>query len=203
MNPLPALAAAGLTKRFGRRRVLSGAALTVAPGEVVAVVGENGSGKTTLLRICAGMLRPDRGTVVRHGRAGYCPQEPALLERLTARDHLVLFGRAGGWDRARSLAEGGRILASLGFAGQDDVPLRHLSGGARQKVNLALSLLGEPDLLLLDEPYQGFDHGAYIDFWERVTEWRDRKKAVVVVTHLLAELWRADRVIEVPRCPAG
>ncbi|MQY04812.1 ABC transporter ATP-binding protein NatA [Actinomadura sp. RB68] len=202
MNPVPALAATGIGKRYGRRVVLERAELTARPGEVTAVVGENGSGKTTLLRICAGVLRPDTGHVTRLGRTGYCPQEPALLERLTARDHLVLFGRAAGWDRARSLADGTRVLRAFGFDGQDRTPVRHLSGGGRQKLNLALSLLGDPDILLLDEPYQGFDHGAYVDFWDCVAAWRDQRKTVVVVTHLLAELWRADQVIEVPACSA-
>jgi len=194
----PALTATGIGKRYRRRVVLHEARLAVRPGEVVAVVGENGSGKTTLLRICAGVLRPDSGQVVRTGRIGYCPQEPALLDRLTVRDHLVLFGRAVGWDGTRSLADGGRILAAFGMTGQDRTPVRHLSGGRRQKLNLALALLGGPDVLLLDEPYQGFDHGTYVNFWESVAAWRDQRKAVVVVTHLLAELWRADQVVEVP-----
>jgi len=201
----PALTATGIGKRFGRRVVLTGADLAVSPGEVVALVGENGAGKTTLLRICAGVLRPDRGLVSTRGRVGYCPQEPALLERLSARDHLVLFGGAVGLERGRALAEGARALDALGFAfaGQGRISVRHLSGGGRQKLNLVLSLLGDPDVILLDEPYQGFDHGAYADFWEWVGAWRDRGKSVLIATHLLAELWRADRVIEVPSCPAG
>ena len=71
-----------------------------------------------------------------------------------------------------------------------------MSGGTRQKVNLTLALLGNPDVLLLDEPYQGFDHGTYVNFWDHVTKWREQKKAVLVVTHVLAELDRVDRVVE-------
>src|SRR6266704_1482210 len=71
-----------------------------------------------------------------------------------------------------------------------------LSGGARQKLNVALALLGDPPILLLDEPYQGFDRGAYINFWDHVQVWRAEGRAVVVVTHLLAELDRVDRVVE-------
>ncbi|MFC4054064.1 ABC transporter ATP-binding protein [Actinomadura syzygii] len=198
MRSGPALTASGIGKRFRRRVVLERAALTVRPGEVVAVVGENGTGKTTLLRICAGLLRPDSGRVTRDGRVGYCPQEPQLMERLTVRDHLVLFGRAAGWDAARAVEDGARILADFGLTEQRRVPVRRLSGGGRQKLNLALALLGDPAVLLLDEPYQGFDHGAYVDFWESVNAWRDERRAVVVVTHLLAELWRVDRAIELP-----
>jgi ABC-2 type transport system ATP-binding protein len=70
-----------------------------------------------------------------------------------------------------------------------------LSGGTRQKLNLSLTLLANPDVLLLDEPYQGFDHGTYVDFWDLVSAWRSADRAVLVVTHMLTELWRADRVI--------
>ena len=80
---------------------------------------------------------------------------------------------------------------------------RDLSGGARQKLSLALALLGQPSLLLLDEPYQGFDHGSYLDFWRHVEAWRAGGKAVVVVTHLLTEQHRADRVIELPTLAEG
>ena len=71
-----------------------------------------------------------------------------------------------------------------------------MSGGSRQKLNLALALLGDPDVLLLDEPYQGFDHGTYVDFWEHVSRWREENVAAAVVTHMLPELWRVDRVVE-------
>src|SRR5215472_7040542 len=86
------LEAHGICKRYRRRRVLEQAAVGVSAGEVVGLVGENGSGKTSLLRICAGVLRPDEGSVQAIGRIGYCPQQPALLELLSADEHSVLFG---------------------------------------------------------------------------------------------------------------
>jgi ABC-type multidrug transport system ATPase subunit len=73
---------------------------------------------------------------------------------------------------------------------------RSLSGGTRQKLNLALSLLGDPQVLLLDEPYQGFDRGSYVNFWDHVDRWRERGCATLVVTHMLAELSRVDRVVD-------
>jgi ABC-2 type transport system ATP-binding protein len=129
------------------------------------------------------------------GRVGYCPQDAGLLELLSPDEHLVVFGQAGGLNRADALANGRALLSGLGF--QDGASqARHLSGGNRQKLNLALALLGRRDVLLLDEPYQGFDRGTYINFWDHVATWRYEGKAVVVVTHMLGELDRVDRVID-------
>jgi ABC-type multidrug transport system ATPase subunit len=198
-----ALSAQGITKRYGRRTVLDGAGLTVRRGEAVAIVGENGAGKTTLLRICARLLAADAGTVAQHGRVGYCPQEPALFDLLSAREHIELFAAAAGLAAPEGLAEGQQILGALGFRADPRTLVRALSGGTRQKLNLALALLADPDVLLLDEPYQGFDHGTYDDFWTMVGTWRDRGRAVVVVTHMLAELWRVDRVVDLSTALAG
>ena len=192
----PVLAADGVGKRYGRKVALARAHLEIAAGEAVALVGENGAGKTTLLRICAGLLAPDEGQVVTRARIGYCPQEPGLLDLLTANEHLAYFGAAAGLSRADALATGGALLAEFGFSAADGTVARDLSGGTRQKLNLALALVGDPAVLLLDEPYQGFDRGTYVNFWEHVDGWRAAGKAVVVVTHLLAELTRVDRVVE-------
>lgn len=191
----PLLRATGVGKRFGHRPVLDGVDLVVNAGEVVALVGENGAGKTTLLRACAGLLRPDAGQVAVHGRVGYCPQQPGLLDLLSVDEHVVLFGRGLGLNRERALECGQRVLDRLGFPVGDPTLARDLSGGSRQKLNLALALLGDPDVLLLDEPYQGFDHGTYVDFWSFVDDWRAEARAVVIVTHMLAELTRVDRVV--------
>lgn len=176
--------------------MLSGANLEVGPGEAAGVVGANGSGKTTLLRICAGLLDPDDGEIHRSDRIGYCPQEPGLVDLLNADEHVVLFGSGLGLSRGQALAAGRPTLESIGFPVGDRTVVRDLSGGTRQKLNLALALLGDPDLLLLDEPYQGFDLGSYIDFWGYVDSWRMQGKAVVIVTHLLAESKRVDHTVE-------
>jgi ABC-type multidrug transport system ATPase subunit len=191
-----ALIGTGIVKRFGKRVVLDGAELVLRPGEVVALVGENGAGKTSLLRVCAGLLAADAGTLERRGRIGYCPQQPALFDHLTAREHLILFGRAVGLDRVTAVRHGEQILAEFGFHSADAMVAKAMSGGSRQKLNLALALLGKPQVLLLDEPYQGFDHGTYVDFWEHVDRWREQNVAVAVVTHMLTELGRVDRVVE-------
>jgi ABC-type multidrug transport system ATPase subunit len=150
------------------------------------------------MRICAGLLRPDAGRVVLGGRLGYCPQTPGVFELLTADDHLVMFGRGAGLERAESLRRGRAILEEFGFPVQQRAVTRELSGGSRQKLNLAIALLADPAVLLLDEPYQGFDHGTYVNFWDHCATWRAAGKAVLVVTHMLAELDRVDRIVELP-----
>jgi len=191
-----------VSKRYGHLHVLDQVDLVVEGGEVVALTGENGAGKSTLLRICAGLVRADSGTVTVEGRVGYCPQAPGLFELLTADDHLVMFGRGAGLGRAESLRRGHRILEEFGYPLGERAVTRDLSGGTRQKVNLALALLPDPSVLLLDEPYQGFDRGTYVNFWDHCKVWRDAGKAVVVVTHMLAELGRADRVVELAPHPS-
>jgi ABC-type multidrug transport system ATPase subunit len=190
-----ALRATGIVKRYRRHTVLDGVDLEVRRGEAVALTGENGSGKSTLLRICARVLPADAGAVQVTGRVGFCPQEPALFDLLSTDEHLVLFGAAAGLSRTEALHKGHQVLDSLGFHAPAGTVVRQLSGGTRQKLNLAVALLAEPDVLLLDEPYQGFDHGTYVDFWDLVAQWRRADRAVVVVTHMLTELWRTDRVV--------
>jgi ABC-type multidrug transport system ATPase subunit len=199
--PAPTLAVEAVGKSYGRARVLRDVDLTVGAGEVVALTGENGAGKSTLLRICAGLLRADSGTIHVRGHTGYCPQSPGLFELLTADEHLVMFGRGVGLSRADSISRGHRLLAEFGFPVGGRIATRDMSGGTRQKLNLTLAVLADPELLLLDEPYQGFDRGTYVNFWDHCDAWRRQGKAVVVVTHMLAELGRADRVVELPAPP--
>jgi ABC-2 type transport system ATP-binding protein len=192
----PLLHVRGVVKAYGSHLVLDDVSLRLDAGEVVALVGENGSGKSTLLRICAGVLRPDAGAAEVNGSIGYCPQDPGLLDRLSVDEHLELFGSPYGLRPADAISAGRRLLDGLHLRAVEDAVAMELSGGNRQKLNLALALLGDPDILLLDEPYQGFDHGTYVDFWQHVHRWRDAGKGVLIVTHLLAELALADRIID-------
>jgi ABC-2 type transport system ATP-binding protein len=186
-----ALAARGVCKSFGRRRVLDGVDLRVAPGELVAVVGENGTGKTTLLRILAGDLRPDSGTVAIGGRLGYCPQTVVLDEALTVDQHVRYFQAAyqiGSPARAEDLIE------RLGFADCRSQRAGTLSGGTRQKLSLMLALMHDPAVLLLDEPYQGFDWQTYLAFWDLAADLTAAGTATVVISHLVFEHERFDRI---------
>jgi ABC-2 type transport system ATP-binding protein len=185
----------GITKKYGRRTVLSGVDLTVRAGQIAAIVGANGCGKSTFLRICAGLAGADGGEVLVHGTLGFCPQSGGTADFLTPDEHFVLIGAGRGMTREAARDTGRSRAAVLDWPAEPS-QARHLSGGTRQKLNLVLAGLGDPDVLLLDEPYQGFDRGSYLDFWEQAWRWRDAGKAVVVVTHLLNQADRVDLVLD-------
>ena len=187
------LTARGVRKSFGRHAVLRSVDLDVAAGSLVAVVGENGAGKSTLLRILAGTLAPDSGTVWHRGKIGYCPQEPVLNGALSVSQHLRYFAAAYGLSNLR---HADRLLQTLRFESYRDTVVDELSGGTRQKLNLTLALMHEPDVLLLDEPYQGFDWETYTRFWQLADDLREAGKAVVVITHLVFEEERFDQLAE-------
>jgi ABC-type multidrug transport system ATPase subunit len=180
-----------LHRAYGRRRVLQGVSFTVPPGTLVGIVGENGAGKSTLLRILAGELPADRGTIVCRGAIGYCPQTPVLNESLTVRQHLAYFAAAYGL-LDPSYTES--LVTTLAYGQYRDARVSALSGGTSQKLNLTLALMHRPAVLLLDEPYQGFDWETYLRFWDLVAELRSGGRAVLVISHLLFEQQRFDRL---------
>ena len=194
----PRLVAEGVTKSYRGRAVLDGVDLHVAAGQVLALVGRNGAGKSTLLRICAGLESPDAGTVTLTGELGYCPQQPALVDLLRADEHFELVGAGRGLTGEESRRAGAELADRLDWA-PDRRTVGELSGGTRQKLNVVLAALGDPAVLLLDEPYQGFDGDSFLDFWEQVWHWRDEGRAVVVVTHRAEQLKRVDAVLELDR----
>lgn len=176
--------------------VLDGASLEVGAGELVGLVGENGSGKSTLMKIVVGLLGRDGGTVERRGTLGYCPQIPLLWEKLTVDEHFELFARAYGLDSERAGRASAQLFEELRFERYAGYRVESLSGGTRQKLNLALALMHEPSLLLLDEPYTGFDWETYLRFWDLSAGRRDAGMGILIVSHFLAERERLDRVLE-------
>jgi len=176
--------------------VLRGASLTVGSGELVGLVGENGSGKSTLMQIVVGLLGRDAGSIDRPDRLGYCPQIPMLWEKLTVDEHFELFAHAYGLDDHDGSRAADELLAELEFARYRGYRVEELSGGTCQKLNLALSLMHDPELLLLDEPYSGFDWETYLKFWEMSGRRRDGGMGILIVSHLLAERERLDRMYE-------
>ena len=186
----------GIWPRRRTVEVLKGASLMVCKGELVGLVGENGSGKSTLMQIVVGLSGRDGGTVEQPDRLGYCPQLPMLWDKLTVDEHFELFARAYGLeDIARDNAVAG-LLVELQFERYRGYRVEELSGGTRQKLNLALALMHERELLLLDEPYSGFDWETYVRFWEMSERRRDAGMGILIVSHMLAERERLDRVYE-------
>ncbi|MFG2557009.1 ABC transporter ATP-binding protein [Streptomyces sp. NPDC048581] len=178
---------------YGRREVLRGLDLDLRPGVLAGIVGENGAGKSTLLKVLSGELRPLGGTVRHGGRFGYCPQDVVVNEALTVRQHLEFFRVAHGLS---DLRHAGQVMEVLRLSEYVDERAGLLSGGTRQKLNLTLALMHDPQVVLLDEPYQGFDWETYQRFWDLAARLRDAGRAVLVVSHLaydaerLDELWR-------------
>ena len=188
------LEARHVAKSFGRRRVLTDATLAVGPGELVGVTGENGSGKTTLLKILARLLRPDGGDLAYRGRLGYCPQEPLVFDRLTVTENFSFFAAAYGLDHWRTAMV--RWAERLRFEASLSQLVGELSGGTRQKLNLALALMHEPEVLLLDEPYAGFDWETYVRFWDLAETLRGDGCGLLVVSHFMYDRSRFDRICE-------
>src|SRR5262249_36246924 len=170
-----------------RQQVLGGADLVLYPGEAVGLVGENGAGKSTLMKILVGALAPDAGSVTRVGRLGYCPQEPVVYERLTCDEHFELFGHAYGMAPAQERRSRRDLYEALGFERYAATRAGQLSGGTLAKLNLGLALLADPAVLLLDEPYAGFDFDTYLKFWDLVARRRAAGRSVLIISHFVTD----------------
>jgi len=191
--------ATGLTKRFGKTHALDGLDLVAEPGQVVAVLGPNGAGKTTFVRAVATLLRPDGGSLhvaghdvrrepeaVRRviGLAGqYAAVEPAMTGRENLEMVARLFGQSGRVARANSAS----VLEQLGLTDVADRLARTYSGGMRRKLDLGASLVGEPRLLLLDEPTTGLDPRSRIELWDAIRALVRRGTDVLLTTQYLDE----------------
>ena len=183
------LAANDLVKRYGERVALRGVSLSADRGELVAVIGPNGAGKTTLLSILAGIQRPDEGTITLAPKGiGWVPQQPALYGKLTVAENLRLFARL---ERCHDPdVTVGRMLELTDLDERADDQVSTLSGGNRQRVNIAIGLLAEPEVLLLDEPSSALDPRQRERLWEFILRLAGEGTTVVYATHHIQE---ADR----------
>ncbi|KAA9158630.1 ABC transporter ATP-binding protein [Amycolatopsis acidicola] len=194
----------GLRKRYGGRLALDGFDLTVEPGEIAGLIGHNGAGKTTFVEVVTGLVRPDSGLVLVGGRSagraarakiGYAPQELALYPSLTVRENMRLFAALAGAGK-RAITD---LAAQLQLSDCLDTPTGLLSGGQRRRTQAATAMIGDPPLLLLDEPTAGADpqtRGALLD---AVRARAEAGAAVVYTTHYLPELVDLDATLAVAR----
>jgi ABC-2 type transport system ATP-binding protein len=190
-----ALSVSGLGKSYGDLQALAGVSFQAQAGEVLAVIGPNGAGKTTLLSILAGIQRPSAGTVSPHARAvGWAPQQPALYSKLSVAENLELFARLE--KLADPSAAVQRMLEQTGLGARAHEPVGNLSGGNRQRVNVAIGLIAAPAVLALDEPSASLDPGQRERLWQFVEGLARSGTTVVFSSHNVSEAQRhATRVL--------
>ena len=191
---MSAIEVSGLKKSYGPREVLHGVSFRVEPGEVFALLGPNGAGKTTTVEILEGYRERDEGRVqvlgtdpARAGsefreRIGIVLQSSAVYPLLSAREILELF--AGYYESARNVGE---VIELVGLGEKSEARVRTLSGGQLRRLDLALALIGDPELIFLDEPTTGFDPAARRQAWETIRDLRALGKSILLTTHYMEE----------------
>jgi ABC-2 type transport system ATP-binding protein len=191
-----------LRKSYGEHEALRGVSFEIAEGEVFGLLGPNGAGKTTTVEILEGYRKRDGGSVEVLGvdpqhagrgwreRVGIVLQSSSLYVTLTVRESLAVFG--GYYERPRDVDE---VIEVVGLTEKRDARVKTLSGGQQRRLDLGLALVGDPELIFLDEPTTGFDPGARRAAWETIRNLRSLGKTVLLTTHYLDEAERlADRV---------
>jgi Cu-processing system ATP-binding protein len=192
-----------VTKRYGTIEAVRDVSLDLFPGETIALVGHNGAGKTTLLKLMLGLVHPTAGTICVLGenpaagefaarrKLGFLPENVAFNPALTGREILSFYARLKGEPVAKAM----ELLDRVGLGAASARRVATYSKGMRQRLGLAQALIGEPRVLLLDEPTTGLDPALRLSFYEIVQELRDRGATVVLSSHALAELGeRVERV---------
>jgi daunorubicin resistance ABC transporter ATP-binding subunit len=195
----PIIEAHGLTKRFGKTQALDGLDLVAEAGRVVAILGPNGAGKTTFVRSVATLLRPDGGTLRVGGidaiarpaevrrLIGLAGQSAAVEPAMTGRENLEMVARLFGFGKRSARQRAEAVLAQLSLVDAGDRLVRTYSGGMRRRLDLGASLVGEPQLLLLDEPTTGLDPRSRMDLWDGIRELVAGGTDVVLTTQYLEE----------------
>ncbi len=199
----PVLTARGLEKSFrghlsvGRQQVLRGLDLNILPGEIYGFIGANGAGKTTTIKILTGLIHADAGTMRLLGRSaadpgcrtrlGFLPEQPHFYGYLSGREFLDFHGRLVGLDPRRRRRDVQRLLGEVGMDARADIPLRKCSKGMLQRIGLAQALLGDPQLLILDEPMSGLDPAGRRDLRDLILAQPARGTTVFFSSHILSD----------------
>ena len=193
---VPELLSRGLSKSFGKRKVVGGVDLRVARGEIVALFGPNGAGKTTTFYMMVGFIRPGGGQILLRGEditrlpmherarrgVGYLPQEPSAFRKMTARDNLLAILEFQKLSKAEQEARADALLAEFSLSHLSSSFAYQLSGGERRRLELARALTTDPDFLLLDEPFTGVDPKSIREIQRLILELRERRGIGVFIT---------------------
>jgi ABC-2 type transport system ATP-binding protein len=201
VGPAPAVRIRDLHVRRGGRLVLDGITLSVARGAITGLLGPSGCGKSTLIRAIMGIQVIESGDVTVLGqpagfaplrsRIGYVTQRPALYDDLTVGQNLAYFARIAGASRHRI----DEVLELVDLAAARDQRTSDMSGGQRARVSLASALLGDPELLVLDEPTVGLDPVLRLELWEAFRRLADEGTSIVVSSHVMDEAERCDDLL--------
>lgn len=194
-----AITATGMVKKFGQRRVVDGIDLTVPTGAIYGVLGPNGAGKTTTLRMLLGIIEPDAGErrVLGHlspreasDSIGYLPEERGLYPAMKARDAIAFMGALRGLDRKAGRVRAAELMESVGLGHAIDEKIRKLSKGMAQLVQLLGSIVHQPALLVLDEPFSGLDPVNQEKLEALILAERDRGATILFSTHIMSHAER-------------
>ncbi|HEX2162455.1 MAG TPA: ATP-binding cassette domain-containing protein [Thermoanaerobaculia bacterium] len=186
----------GLHKSFGSFVAVEEVSLTVPRGRICGLLGPNGAGKTTTIRMIMDIIAPDRGRVLLDGRPrrredleriGYLPEERGLYRRMTVADHLAFLGELHGLKRKDAVERGARWLERLGLADRAPRKVEELSKGMQQKVQIAGTLLHEPEVVILDEPFSGLDPINQMLFKDLLAEYKQEGRTILFSTHVMEQ----------------
>lgn len=193
-----------LEKKFGDHLVLRDVNLTVRPGEIVGLIGPSGSGKTTAIKTMLGMEKATHGTALVLGktmpdrrvlgRIGYMAQSDALYETLSGKENLEFFGKMKGVVGKQLDQEISHVSAVVDLTADLEQRVQDYSGGMKRRLSLAIALLGQPELLILDEPTVGIDPALRRQIWQELRILRGRGQSILITTHVMDEAEQTDRV---------
>lgn len=185
---------AHINKSFGTQQVLKDVTLSIPEGQVLGLLGPNGAGKSTLMKILIGLWKADSGTVQVPERIGYLPENNPLYEEMYVTEYLQFMAQMTGISTSRDL-EVSMLIEKVGLTPERHKHIRELSKGYRQRVGLAQALLGDPQLLILDEPTTGLDPNQLVEIRSLIRE-LGKERTVILSTHIMQEVREmCDRVV--------